>query len=297
MSDFRPLFPRQIDENRAAVVDPLAWTELIAHRFPSLPSRQDPEEAPAVGPGGVQRALFGSIEAIAELEERQRRVGLPEPADVLLLRSEAAEKARLLVEAAEAQVGAIREAARTEGYRQGYDAGWSAGERDAVRETTERFEIERQAQRLALEEFMNSVEATSRRAWIEMEPEILSLVFEIAHKVLKMEVQLNREAAVEVVKNTLRRVADSTSLRIRVHADDLQTIRANRDELYSMVDGTRKVEIVEDRRVGLGGCILETDAGTIDARIETQLEEIRKLLAQSAADTVETPMSPSNGPY
>jgi flagellar assembly protein FliH len=111
-----------------------------------------------------------------------------------------------------------------------------------------------------------------------MESEIIGLVLEIARKVIKMEVEINRAAALEIVKNTLRRVADSTSLRVRVHADDLETVRANREDLYSLVDTIRKVEIVEDRRVGPGGCILETDAGTIDARIETQMEEIRRLL-------------------
>jgi flagellar assembly protein FliH len=41
-----------------------------------------------------------------------------------------------------------------------------------------------------------------------------------------------------------------------------------------ILDGARQLEIIEDRRVGRGGCVIETSAGTIDARIDTQFEQI-----------------------
>lgn len=281
MSDFIPWGATRVADPEPKGVETVGWFKTIAHRFPArewLPENDTPTTDDGTG---IRRALFGSIEAVAETESRKNRTGDSEPADVRQMRLEAIERARIIVEEAKEQARIIIDESREEGFKQGYEAGRSAGEQEAVRETTERADAERAVHRTDLSAFMDSVETSSRQAWVDMELEILNLVFEIARKVIKMEVQLNREAAVEVVKNTLRRVADSTSLRIRVHADDLQTVRANREELYTMVDGIRKVEIIEDRRVGPGGCILETDAGTIDARIETQMEEIRKLLAQS----------------
>jgi flagellar assembly protein FliH len=87
------------------------------------------------------------------------------------------------------------------------------------------------------------------------------------------------------VRNALRRVSDSGSLRIRVHEDDLETVRANREELLSLVDGIPHVEIVSDRRVGAGGCVVETAGGNIDARIETQLETVGETLKQMVMPT------------
>ena len=81
-----------------------------------------------------------------------------------------------------------------------------------------------------------------------------------------------------VTRNALRRVVEGGTLRIRVNAEDLQTVRGNREELLTLVDNIRHVEIIEDRRVGAGGCIVETDAGSIDARLETQLAEAANLL-------------------
>ena len=69
-------------------------------------------------------------------------------------------------------------------------------------------------------------------------------------------------------------------LRIRVHGNDLETVRTNRADLLTLVDGANHVEIIEDRRVEPGGCIIETNAGSIDARIETQLESVSDALKQ-----------------
>ena len=63
-----------------------------------------------------------------------------------------------------------------------------------------------------------------------------------------------------------------------MHVDDLETVRAFREDLTALVDGIGQLEIVEDRRVSPGGCVVETTGGTIDARIETQFTEIESLL-------------------
>ena len=54
-----------------------------------------------------------------------------------------------------------------------------------------------------------------------------------------------------------------------------------RDDLLSLLDGIKNLEIVDDRRVGDGGCVIETNAGTIDAKIETQLAEVERALANA----------------
>jgi hypothetical protein len=38
------------------------------------------------------------------------------------------------------------------------------------------------------------------------------------------------------------------------------------------------MRVIEDQRVDRGGVVLETDAGSVDAKISTQLAEVRKIL-------------------
>jgi hypothetical protein len=62
------------------------------------------------------------------------------------------------------------------------------------------------------------------------------------------------------------------------------------------------MRVIEDQRVDRGGVILETDAGSIDAKISTQLAQVRKILhiaddvvvlpaGHSAAESGETPLT------
>ena len=51
------------------------------------------------------------------------------------------------------------------------------------------------------------------------------------------------------------------------------------DQIAGVFGGFRTVlEIDGDRRVGRGGCVIETNAGSIDAKIDTQLEQVESAL-------------------
>ena len=81
-----------------------------------------------------------------------------------------------------------------------------------------------------------------------------------------------------IIRNALRRVVDKENVRIRVSMSDSARVRGAKDDIMGIVDGLRHLEIIDDRRVGDGGCVIETNAGTIDAKIETQLAEVERSL-------------------
>ena len=90
--------------------------------------------------------------------------------------------------------------------------------------------------------------------------------------------QQNPEVIRQVISNAIRRVTDKENIRIRVSVTDAPRVKEMRDDLLEVVDGLRHLEIIDDRRVGDGGCVIETNAGTIDAKIETQLGEVARAL-------------------
>jgi flagellar assembly protein FliH len=49
--------------------------------------------------------------------------------------------------------------------------------------------------------------------------------------------------------------------------------------LRAELGGIETCDVQSDRRVGRGGVILRTDAGEIDARVETGLERAREIVA------------------
>jgi flagellar assembly protein FliH len=95
--------------------------------------------------------------------------------------------------------------------------------------------------------------------------------------VLHQQVALDRGVVVEMAKTAISRLIERDSVTVRVNPADLERMREHRDELIAIGD-IKNLRVVEDQRVDRGGVVVDTDAGTIDARIGTQLEEARKIL-------------------
>lgn len=206
---------------------------------------------------------------------------LPEPADLraeaeTLLASAQRESADLL-EDARAQAEALREAAWQEGFHQGKLEARAAVEAELRGEWV----VRQAALRAELDAIAADI-ATAREAlWQRQESEMVALALDIARQVIKTEVSQNPAVVQAVLANSLRRITDKDNVRVRVSVADAARVKEAREDLMEIVDGLRFVEIVADRRVGDGGCVIETNAGTIDAKMDTQLAEVSRALGVS----------------
>ena len=281
---FEPLFAPRIKPEQPVKATPVNWFERIAVHMPPKVSPEHEEagfgEAPETG---TRKVSFPSVEDLAANHRLRSQRAVEEPAEVVAMRAQAARAAEEILAEARAGAAEIEQQARELGYREGHSLGYAAGDASAHAKVLRIAEEEREAFREDLNAFILHIEAERQRAWDEMEPQIITLVFDLAKKVIKQEIEVSRTVALSVIQHALRRVVDSGSLRIRVHPDDLQTVRGHREDLLALVDGARHVEIIDDRRVSPGGCVLETPAGNIDANIETQLTEVEKTLNVASA--------------
>ncbi len=233
-------------------------------------------------PASAQSDVFGDISLVAE-RERVRLFGPPqETVEVQMLRLQASDEAQQVIADALAHAEAIRRDAREIAARTGYADGYAEGLAAAAKDV----EWERQAFSSDARRLTECIEAQAIQLWKDSEVQIISFVLEVAQKVIKDHTKVNQDAVMLVVRNALRRTVDSKRIIIRVNESDLEQVRSSRNDLLTLVDGIERLEIIEDRRVSQGGCVVESDSGTIDARVETQLAELRKAfteLAQVAA--------------
>jgi flagellar assembly protein FliH len=184
--------------------------------------------------------------------------------------SDARDLAGRLVSEAHMEAEGIRETAR--------QAGYADGEREAETEWSQRV--------AELDEQAAAMQRDQEAFYTSAEPELAKLSVDIARKVLKQEISQNPEAVLKVVRAAIHRVKDK-EVRALVNPEDLETVRGERDTLLGIADGVSAIEIVSDRRVGRGGCVLETPSGSVDARIETQLEHISEMMDKESHDEPE----------
>ena len=168
---------------------------------------------------------------------------------------QAAEEAQALIDDAEHRRDAIVEAARQEGFRQGI-AAWDSA-----------LEAARQAQ-LALDS--------------RYEPEMVRLAVKIAEKIIGEELRSRPETVVSVARESLRGVRQVTDLTLRVNPAETDLVQLNLTSLAEVTAPDCRIRVQPDAAVTPGGCIIESVAGLIDARLETQLKCLEEILLRVA---------------
>jgi flagellar assembly protein FliH len=127
----------------------------------------------------------------------------------------------------------------------------------------------------------------------ETEQQIIDLVLLIARKVIKVISENQRSVIIDNVIEALRKVKSKGDIIIRVNLVDLQLATEHKQDFIRLVENAKSIQIIEDSTVDLGGCIIETDFGQIDARIISQLAELEnKILEVSPIKSItnETPV-------
>jgi type III secretion protein L len=173
-----------------------------------------------------------------------------EARDVVVL---AQEKAKRIIEEAEREQDAIQEQARQEGNARGL-AEWN-------------HILARTAQR--------SEELT--KSWEET---MLRLSVRVAEKIIGEQLRLHPDTIVEIVREVLKGTRPGKHLVIQVNEAEAQQVRVRIDRLKELLSGSSEIEIVSSASVRPGGCVVESELGIIDARLETQLKCLEEVLVR-----------------
>lgn len=184
---------------------------------------------------------------------KRRVVSAYEEAKEIVARARS-EAARIQEQARETSRQATAEKAseRQRGFEEGYQEG-----------------LEKLSQRIF------EAEQAHEKVLAEAEPQIIRMVMDIAEKVIGR--QIEKGAIVDVVKNAISQAA-GRKIVVRIHPSDVPTIREREKDLFAALDQNQSVSVKEDEEIPPGGCIVETEMGTVDARLETQLNAIKKAL-------------------
>jgi flagellar assembly protein FliH len=250
-------------------------------RSPSLAAQPrtlgaTPAEAQRPRPDTAVQAVSGpddgQVRRLAAEQERQRADAARQQAE-----RERSEQVRLAAEA-EAAERAAREreldeafsAAREQGYQEGYQAGEQAAH-EALSEAQSR-----------LEALGAELAAARARLWEEIEPEAVALVFEAICKVFGATI-----AASDGVAAQLAQVAAMANgarpLRVRLHPHDVELMRQR-------PTAGMEIEWVADASLTAGGCIVESQRGSLEARLDQQLADIRSALLAHYRPAAEEPI-------
>jgi type III secretion protein L len=104
----------------------------------------------------------------------------------------------------------------------------------------------------------------------ETEKVIVSVALSAAKKILGRELETSKTAVVDIVKNALKNVSQHKKITIWVNKNDYQLLDKERDSLKSVFEKLEALSIRPRDDIESGGCVIETEAGIINAKLENQ---------------------------
>ena len=178
--------------------------------------------------------------------------------------------AQLIVQA-QLEAEQLRQQAHAEGYAAGQRAGYEQGTAEVSRTVS------------ALNEAAQGIESLRTEVAQAIEQDAIDLALELAEKILGGIPQLPGERVREAVQGALRRVSDRRRITLLVNPADLEAVHAAIGELAGAESGVGLCDVQPDERVELGGAIVRTAEGEVDASVLTQLKRAREVVEASLA--------------
>jgi len=177
------------------------------------------------------------------------------------------ERAEMILQEAQDEAGRQIQLAYEEGMRRGEEAGRQAFD-DSVGQCTDALKSAADALIQAREQFLSAIE-----------PQVLELVRVIVKRILHREAATDGELIYRTVRAALQNLIERERIVLHVHPDDLESLNRHQIKLLDEFKGIEHLDIKPDETVARGGCAVETDLISVDARLDEQLERIFETMA------------------
>jgi flagellar assembly protein FliH len=167
--------------------------------------------------------------------------------------------------------GSIDETSR-EIEERAYAKGFARGEKAGIESGNEKFESVVNSINKALSELIK----IRQDIYLETEQEIVKLALAIARKVVCNEIRVNKDTVVNVVKEAVKKVEGNEKVKVKLSIKDFQFIKSEKPATIDKISNIENVDFKMCESISDGACIIETESGDIDARIEKQFQAVEE---------------------
>lgn len=268
----KPQFYISLDDRKEINVSPFPIPHHGQHETP-LPPVTDEEEAELRQLLQMKDRILQDAENVAEDQIRQ---ALEEAEE---LRAAARQEIEDWWEERRSQDRESMEEARQDGFAQGFQD----GQEQAEVKVLEQYDQLLGDARTVLEQAYE----LKRQIIQESEPFLVELATAIAGKIIQQELSVNPQWVIDMTKGVLARKREKGTITLCVSPKQFAYIRDARDELKLSVDSQAELEILPDSTIDDYGCVVRTAFGSVDARVDTQLKEIKLALQQLSMEMAE----------
>ncbi|MEX2462203.1 MAG: FliH/SctL family protein [Paenibacillaceae bacterium] len=162
----------------------------------------------------------------------------------------------------------------TEAQNNGYEAGYQHGLVEAEASVRASYaEMIQESQTV-----LNQAYGLKEDIIQEAEPFLIELSCSIAEKIIQRQLNLEPDWVVEYTQGILARRREKGLISICVAPNQFAFMQDAKDEFMLHIDSQAELQILPDATVSDHGCVIRSPFLSVDARIDTQLKEIKDAL-------------------
>lgn len=109
---------------------------------------------------------------------------------------------------------------------------------------------------------------------------VLPLALQAAKKIVAKELETHPETIVDIVLATLAPVTNHRKIKIFVCKSDRELVEKEKTKIREMLEQVESLTVQDRQDISPGGCIIETEAGIINATIENQWRALESAFAR-----------------
>ena len=154
-------------------------------------------------------------------------------------------------------------------YSKAYELGLEEGRVKAFEETKENF-----ATRLtAFDSFLKKIDTLTEKILKESEAQIIKLTYQVAEKIAMRNITQDQEPILQLLSGLVSEVQGANNIEVRLSPSDAQFIEELRQKGIKEIEILQRVKVEQSENIQMGGCIIKTQYGEIDATIEQRVKK------------------------
>lgn len=158
---------------------------------------------------------------------------------------------------------ATAEQREAEAFKTGSESGYQAGYDEGLGHFKSMLE--------SLGDVIDSIKKQEEMIYQAHLEHVKTFVKNYTEKVIGVLSTSSTDAVFHNIKTALEEVHRANHLKVVVSSHDFEAINAVKDKFDVLFSPVKKVELLEDKKMSAGGCLLETELGNVDATIDSQM--------------------------
>lgn len=162
-------------------------------------------------------------------------------------------------------------------YQEAYRLGLEEGRKEAFEQVSADI-----AERMAgLDTLLLTIKELKKEMSGFNEAHLLKLMFQMASRLAKTELNNNNDAMVGILRDAVGLAQDEEEITVHVSQAQFDFLEELKQETGREFEFIKKIKFEPNAEVADGGCIVETNYGEVDARIEQRVEQLWSVLSEN----------------